>query len=401
MKVLVTTEERFVRCPDCKIWSGGSGSYSFWTRYLDVFDGVGVLARVIDNPAPPPRWKLANGPGVAFHVLPYAIGPSGHARELFSMRRAIKHILNRSDALILRAFSAIAPHIEQQLSPLRPFGIELVGDPHDVFGPGSLDHPMRPFLRWYFTRQLKRQCRKACAIAYVTREALQRRYRAAADAFSTHYSSIELPEEAFSVAPRIFPSPLRSVRIVTLGSLERPYKGVDVLIHAIALCRSAHPSLEIELKVVGDGRCRPALQQRTERLGLTQQIAFLGQLPSGCAVRDELDASDLFALASRTEGLPRAMIEAMARGLPCIGSSAGGIPELLSADEMVPRDDSEALASLIHQVVTEPRRMDEMSARNVFKAREYQDHRLARRRRQFLAVLRDKTESWNRAVHRA
>lgn len=395
MNVLVTTEERFARGPNGKVWSGGSGSYSFWTRYLDVFESVTVLARVADETMISRSWKQADGPGVSFHALPYAVGAGGHSRQLFSIRRAFRDALNRTDALIVRAFSAIAPHIERQLPPARPFGMELVGDPYEVFAPGSMQHPMRPIFRWYFTRQLQRQCRKACAVAYVTRHVLQRRYQSNPNAFSTVYSSIQLGENAFCDTSRTFRFPFHTIRIVSVGSLERPYKGFDVLIDALAAYRRARGSLDLQLKIIGEGRCRAALERRVGQLGLGQSISFLGQLSSGEAVSEELDRSDLFVLASRTEGLPRAMIEAMARGLPCIGTNVGGIPELLAQDEIVPRDDAHALACLIEAMVTHPDRMNRLSAENLTKAREYHDTRLSKQRRQFLSVLRDKTEFWN------
>jgi glycosyltransferase involved in cell wall biosynthesis len=399
MKVLVTTEERFCRTPDGKVWSGGSGSYSFWTRYLDVFDGVDVLARIANTSSIFPTWKQADGAGVTFRALPYAVGAAGHARQMFSIRRAIRGVLNRADALIVRAFSAIAPHIERHWSAARPFAMELVGDPHEVFAPGSIEHPMRPFLRWYFTRQLQRQCSKACAVAYVTRKALQRRYRSNAHAFSTVYSSIELGENAFRTAPRTF-NGKRPFRLVSVGSMEREYKGFDVLIDAVAACRRVASALEIRLKIIGEGRCRTALERRVSVLGLEQAVSFVGQIPSGQAVREQLDESDLFVLASRTEGLPRAMIEAMARALPCIGTDVGGIPELLGPQEMVPKNDASALAAGMQALLACADRMNRLSAENLAKALEYQDIALRKQRRQFLTVLRDKTESWSHCRQR-
>lgn len=398
MKVFVTTEERFARTADGQIWSGGSGSYSFCTRYLDVFDSVAVLARITDAEDVKPSWKKADGVGVRFHTLPYAIGPAGHARQMFAIRRAIREVLTPTDALIVRAFSAIAPHIEAQLSPSHPFGMELVGDPYEVFAPGCLDHPLRPFLRWYFTKQLQRQCRKACAVAYVTRDRLQRRYQPRADCFTTVYSSIELGEDAFRSSPRTFDFSNSPVRIVSIGSLERPYKGFDVLIDAIAACVQYSSPLEIRLTIIGEGRYRPAIQQQINVLGLEQHVSLIGQIPSGQAVRNELDRSDLFVLPSRSEGLPRAMIEAMARGLPCIGTAIGGIPELLDSSEMVPRDDPPALAAMIEGLLMSPDRMTRLSTQNLVRAREYHDRSLSRRRREFLETLRGRTELWNRRL---
>jgi glycosyltransferase involved in cell wall biosynthesis len=88
------------------------------------------------------------------------------------------------------------------------------------------------------------------------------------------------------------------------------------------------------------------------------------------------------------------MIEAMARALPCIGSSVGGIPELLPPEDIVPPGDVPALASKITEVLQQPERMQQMSARNLIKAGEYKDEVLNDRRREFYQFLRNRTEAW-------
>jgi glycosyltransferase involved in cell wall biosynthesis len=100
-------------------------------------------------------------------------------------------------------------------------------------------------------------------------------------------------------------------------------------------------------------------------------------------VRRELDQADLFVLPSRSEGLPRAMLEAMARALPCIGSTVGGIPELLEEKDMVPPGNVGQLAAKIREVITDSKRMELMSARNLALAREYRSEILRMKRQRF------------------
>ena len=129
-------------------------------------------------------------------------------------------------------------------------------------------------------------------------------------------------------------------------------------------------------------------------MGLAERVCFLGQLPAGDAVRTELDKADLFVIPSRTEGLPRALIEAMARGLPCIGSQVGGIPELLTPEDMFASDNLTALVDKIREVVTNPERLAGMSARSLDKARDYKEEILRDRRNTFYRYLRTRTEAW-------
>jgi glycosyltransferase involved in cell wall biosynthesis len=279
-----------------------------------------------------------------------------------------------------------------------PYGVEVVGDPYDTFAPGAVKHPLRLFFRWWSTRQLQRQCASACAAAYVTEHALQRRYPPAWGAFSTHYSSIELPEAAFVSAPRSLQPERHTFTLIIVGTLAQLYKAPDVLINAVAICVQA--GLDLQLVLVGDGKHRPELEAQARSLGLDGRVRFLGQLPAGEAVRAQLDQADLLVLPSRQEGLPRAIIEAMARGLPCIGSTVGGIPELLPPEDMVLPGDGAALARKIYEVVTDPARLVQMSRRNLEQAKVYEEKILYERRTGFYRYVKERTDEWLRTGER-
>jgi glycosyltransferase involved in cell wall biosynthesis len=174
--------------------------------------------------------------------------------------------------------------------------------------------------------------------------------------------------------------------------LAQLYKAPAVLLEAIARCVGA--GLDLGLTVVGDGKHRSELEAQARMLGLAERVCFLGQLTAGDPVREQLDHADLFVLPSLTEGLPRAMIEAMARALPCVGSTVGGIPELLPPEDTVPAGDAAALARKIREVVTALERMARMSTRNLAKAREYSDEALRSRQISFYQHLRAETTRW-------
>jgi glycosyltransferase involved in cell wall biosynthesis len=239
---------------------------------------------------------------------------------------------------------------------------------------------------------MREQCADACAAAYVSEHALQRRYPPAPGAFSTNYSSIVLPDAALASAPRSLQAEQRTFTLIIVGTLDNLGKGPDVLLDAVAAC--VREGLDIKLILVGGGRYQQRLKAQAAASGLDGRVRFLGWLPAGEAVYAQLDQADLFVLPSRQEGVSRATIEAMARGLPCIATTVGGTSELLPPEDMVPPGDATAIARKIHEVVTNPARMARMSARNLDKAHEYKEEVLRERWTAFYRHVRERTEAW-------
>jgi glycosyltransferase involved in cell wall biosynthesis len=393
MNLIVTAECRFDRTPDGVVWTREGYTHSFWKRYLAVFDRVRVMARVRQVPSVPPDWKRADGARVSFAAVPYYIGPWQYLRRSRQVQRTVRSAVGANDAVIMRVGSQIADCLVRLLRRTdHPYGLEVVGDPYDTFAPGAMKHPLRPFFRWLFTHQLRGQCAGACAAAYVTEHTLQRRYPPAPGVFSTHYSSVDLPDAAFVSVPRPPAKGMRTFNLIMVGTLAQLYKAPDVLIDAVST--GVREGLDLQLVLVGDGKHRSELEARAVARGLKDRACFQGRLPAGEAVRAQLDQADLFVLPSRQEGLPRAMIEAMARALPCIGSTAGGIPELLPSEDMVPPGDVAALARRIREVVSDPERMARMSTRNLEKAGKYSDKVLRERRIAFYRCVRKRAEAW-------
>jgi glycosyltransferase involved in cell wall biosynthesis len=409
MDLTVALEARYTVASDGSVWSQSGMARSFWERYLEVFDRVRIVARAARVEQPPEGWLPVTGKNILFHAVPDFHGPWQCLKRYPAIRAEIRSAARERGAVILRVGSEIANILEHRLSQMgRPYALEVVGNPYEVFAPGVVDHPLRRFFRWHFSRQLRRQCLRAVAVAYVTKRALQERYPSGALAmsisdvdlewksfregvFQTHYSNVELDSEGFvghfRKGKRHGP-----YELVTVGSLAQLYKGTDVLIEAIGRCLRA--GVDLTAVIVGDGKYRDGLMAQAERIGLSSRIRFCGHVPAGMAVKGILDEADLFVLPSRTEGLPRALIEAMARGLPCIGSDVGGIPELLDASELVPAGDATALAAKIIETLKDPVRMEAMSRKSLQVALEYRDSVLSERRRQFYQSIKDLTQHW-------
>ncbi len=388
MNLLLVFDHRFLRGAGGAVFSPKSYAHGFFAkRYLRVFDGVTILARVASAPedlvgAP------TEGPGVSLASLGDWQGPLGLVRALPRIVIGMRRALRGADAVLLVAPGMLASIARRELARMRrPYGVEVVGDPYDAMAPGSMKHPLRPVLRWSATRQLRRLCADAAAVSYVTRDALQRRYPC--PAFAAGVSDVELPPEAFAATARTF-APGRGRTLVTVGTMAQLYKAQDVLIDAVAAC--ARGGRDWRLVLVGDGRHRAELEARAAARGVGDRVHFLGAVPAGAAVRRVLDDADLFVLPSHQEGLPRAMVEAMARGLPCVGSTVGGIPELLTAEDLVPPGDVAALAATLDAVLGNVARLARMSERNLDVARGYREDLLDERRLGFYERLREATE---------
>ncbi len=393
MTVVVVLEHRFARTPEGCVWTAGPFGYSFWKRYLGVFEQVRVVARVREVACRPPGWLRADGAAVGFEPVSCYVGPWQYLRCRRAVKRAVRGSICGADALVLRVPSQLACCLEAPLLRSgRPYGVEVVGDPYDALSPGSTRHPLRAFFRRWFRQRLLVQCSHSSVSAYVTEQALQRRYPPHPKRFTTAYSSVELPVESFVSAARGERRSGSAFRLITVAGLDHLYKAPDILIAALAAC--VQKGLDLHLAVVGDGRYRARLEARVAALGLAERVSFRGLLADRDALRSQLDQADLFVLPSRQEGLPRALLEAMARALPAIGSTAGGIPELLPPEDLVAPADIGALAAKIAEVLTDPARLQAMSARNLAKARGYRDQLTSRHRERYLLELRRLTEDW-------
>ncbi|MCB9422101.1 MAG: glycosyltransferase [Ardenticatenaceae bacterium] len=393
MDVTVAIDHRFRQTPDGKFWSMTSFAYSFWERYLSVFDGVRILARTQPVDKPAANWSRADGPGVHFTPVPYYHGPLQYLQRYPLVKKTIKQAVNESEAIILRIQGQIGscarPYLRQTG---HPYGVEVVGDPYDAFAPGYVTHPLRPFLQWWLPRRMREQCARAAAAAYVTEFALQQRYPPAPGAFTTHYSSIVLQDEAFAAQPKQAALNQKRFNLITIGTLDNLSKGADTMLETLVIC--VGNGLDLTWTQVGGGTYQPMLEQRAAELNIADRVHFCGWVTAGSGVWAELDKADLFILPSRQEGLSRATIEAMARGLPCIATTVGGSAELLPGRWLVAPNNPVGLARKIGSMVADPRQMQQEAARNLAQARNYSQRVLRQRWTALYQHLRDETAVW-------
>ena len=126
--------------------------------------------------------------------------------------------------------------------------------------------------------------------------------------------------------PREAPQRDGPVRLLAAGLMTDGRKGFDLLLQAVARLRTVRD--DFRLDVLGDGENRSAYEALCRRLGLDDIVTFPG-LRTKPEVAAAMRRSDLFVLTSRYENNPCVVIEALASGLPVVGTRVGGVPELV------------------------------------------------------------------------
>ncbi len=144
-----------------------------------------------------------------------------------------------------------------------------------------------------------------------------------------------------------------SLRVLYLGWLV-PVKGIDILVDAVDRHRGLLAG--VTFSICGGGDLADAMRRRVAELGLNDQIRFEGWV-SGEGKLRALAACDVLVLPSRNEGMPNAVLEAMASGRPVIGTDVGGVSDLIgpaSRGCLIPPENPDALAQAIATLAGDP-----------------------------------------------
>lgn len=179
-------------------------------------------------------------------------------------------------------------------------------------------------------------------------------------------NGVALPASVDAPAPAPADDPRGNGPLVGMVGRLSWKKGYPIALEAAALLRERIPGLRFD--IVGDGEQRAELEQRARALGLGGTVRFLGQRRD---VADLMRTFDCYVLSSVIEGMPNALLEAMALGRPVVTTSAGGSAEIVvdgSSGLVVPPNDARALADAVERVLRDPalaRRLAEQGERRV------------------------------------
>jgi glycosyltransferase involved in cell wall biosynthesis len=373
------------------MYTHGSFPSYVWDRYLAHFDEIEVVARdggTIGNDGALAR---SDHPQVRFTFLQSLAS----AKQLLLPSRAsvtlMEEAVQSADGVIARLPSEIgllAIKVARLVG--RPYAVEVVGCALDGFS-----HHGSPIAKLYapvLFRRMRRAVRDAPLALYVTSEWLQTRYPTTGSSVSA--SNVEIAPltnaERRNRERRL--SEIRSGRAPKLGtiaSLSVKTKGVQTALAALGQLRSA--GMDLSYSVLGSGDTEP-WSTLAEKIGVSDLVSFAGTRASPQSVRCWLDEIDIYLQPSFQEGLPRATIEAMSRGAACIGSTCGGIPELVEVTRTHAPGDATGLAALIARLATQTGELSDAAWRDLEISQRFLPQNLNARRRKLYAQLRDAAE---------
>ena len=342
--------------------------------YLNGGRRMRIVARAGSRPG---RHPVLLDDGNELLPLPSYIGVRGFLHASFALTVAVTKAVADAEAIVLRLPGTVATVAALACRVLRRrYAAEVVGDPEEALRAGVVGRSGRLAARSASWLQ-RWVVRGASAVRYVTGETLQRRYPPAPGTRADAIADVRLDRDALVPRAREWqPGPFR---VVAVQSHETRRGGDDVLLAAFQIVTAT--GVPVIATVMGHGRSHGELLRRCEEAGLADTVSFTGTIEEPAELVEILDTASLFVLPFHAEGVPRTLVEAMARALPAVGSALGAIPELLDESCVVPPDDPVALAGAIRRLLSDPAAWEEQSRRNLAVARTFErselDPRLA------------------------
>lgn len=393
MKLLFVHGTKMKEDKNKDLYTGGSYNSEAWDRYLSITNKLSVIARKEKErykaKEAEERFNYFDKNKINFIEIPN----SSSLKSFFSLseRKKISNIIRdevcKNDFIIARlpcVYGILAVKYAKQLN--KPYLIEVVGCAWDSLWNHSFKGKLLAPLRYY---GMKRAVLHAPYVVYVTGEFLQKRYPTKGREESC--SNVSLSE----FDDKIIESRMdrinigyesKTIIVGTIGNVDIKYKGQQHIIKALGMLKKKG-IINYEYHLVGGGN-QAYLKTVAKRHSVLDNIKFLGSIPHDEVIK-WLDNIDIYMQPSLTEGLPRGLIEAMSRGLPCIGSDVGGIPELLE-EEFIFTNNRNNIDKIINIIKSYDKEvMLQQAKRNYEESKKYNKNIIEKRRRKFFQEFRE------------
>lgn len=388
MRLLFAHDHRFKLDENGQLYAGGSYSNDVFARYLEVFDELVVMGRCEHVNASDCHGYNPITLPIIFYPVRDTSSLVGLLRNNRTVQAQIRQVVKECHAVISRGGIIGDMAVKAARKECKPWLREVVGCAFDaLWYYGNFSGKVYAPVAFFHARK---QIRNAGHVIYVTERFLQRRYPTRGKWINCSNVALSpLHEEVLEKRiKKILERSVTNDKLIlgTIGALDVKYKGQQSVIEALGALRERGLT-HFKYELVGDGD-KSYLESVARKHGVIQQVEFLGRMTHD-KVFEWLDHIDVFIQPSKTEGLPRALIEAMSRGLPCFGSRVGGIPELLDERCLfgTRRRNVDEIATLLRNL--DKSDMVRQAERNFLVSQQYDRELLNKRRRDFLVEFRE------------
>jgi glycosyltransferase involved in cell wall biosynthesis len=354
-------------------YSQGKLTYSKLSEYLKYCDHLTVIGRVKDVDYQPDNKFKANGDSITIHGFKNLTSFHG-LLERGKIKNRLEKTISNMDFVISRLPSEYGIMAESICrSKNIPSILEVVASAFDcLWYRGDFLAKLYAPLIQYRTKKIVKNGKYAI---YVTDNFLQNQYPC--DGISVGVSDAVIT----SFAKDIRTSPNKNItRIGVIGNPALKLKGIETLIKSVQHLDNDN----IQVSLVGGG-LKSKIEKQLLSLNFVEQVGYIS---TSDELSDWFQTLDLYVQPSFTEGLPRSVIEAMSFSLPVIGTSVGGIPELVRSDMTFSKGNYKQLASLIETVLSTPGLYKELSEFSLLHSKGY-DVRIHKIRNDFISNFID------------
>lgn len=349
------------------------------SRYFCVADEIRVLIRTsqIDKTYREANLQKIDNQKIKVTELGNIVSIKGLLQKN-KLRKRLEPIVDECDLVFLRlpgiTCNVVADICRQQN---KQYLVEVGGCAWDAYWHhGVLGKLVAP----YMEHAEKKTTQSASFATYVTQKWLQERYPCHCD--SIEASNVYLPEQDEKVLKERLRrinnyKDCKNLTIGTIANVDVRYKGQEYIIKAIAKLNKKGYNLKYELVGGGD---KTFLRNLAIKHNVEKNVLFKGALLHHDVIK-WLDSIDIYAQPSKQEGLPRSVIEAMSRGVPCIGSTTAGIPELLDKESLFLNGNIKQIVRIIESM--DKKRITIMARTNFEKAKKFNKKELDKIRNKY------------------
>ena len=382
MRILYATDHRFYP-RDGEVFTESQFEPRLWKRFLAEFERLFVVGRQGASSDTPKELRRSSMDGVDFHLLPNISRLSLDARRRASEQ--MWEVVQSADRVMARLPSEIGllavSHAEKAGVP---YSVEVAGCPWDgLWNYGSVAGRLyAPIL----TSRTRRAVRQAPLVWYVTERFLQERYPTTGASIGASGVILEgIHRESLDRRLARIAAPSERTRLGLIGSLNGRVKGIHTILEALSGWPDAREL--VTFHVLGPGDPSP-WQKMAENLGVADLVHFEGTLDGGDPVLRWLDNIDIYLQPSLKEGLPRALVEAMSRGCPALGTRLAGIPELLDDEDLIQPGNSDELRELLRRRLGDQDWRSLSATRNWETSRRFDKAHLTKKYDEFWRLLK-------------